>query len=135
MKVNDVVPTNMLPIVVILDKSHFKTSESNAHAPLNTAREDATKKRKDQPTTAQTTRGKSHFVNSKYTQRKVRHREGESVHLLYAIFVTAPVFHLDTFELNADAKLNTAGEGATKKRKTNPPQTTKRYRFKNTTQK
>ena len=32
--------------------------------------------------------------------------------------------------MNADAKLNTAGEGATKKRKTHPPQTTKRYRFK-----
>ena len=44
-------------------------------------------------------------------------REKERVHLLYAIFVTAPVFHLDTSWLNADALRNTAREGATKKRK------------------
>jgi hypothetical protein len=32
MEVNDVAPTNMLPIVLILDKSHFMTSELNAEA-------------------------------------------------------------------------------------------------------
>jgi hypothetical protein len=43
MEVNDVAPTNMLPIAVILDKSHFLTSELNASAPENTAKEGATK--------------------------------------------------------------------------------------------
>jgi len=51
------------------------------------------------------------------------------LHLLLAIFVTAPVFHVDTSWLNTDAPLNTAREGATKKRKTNPPQTTKKVPF------
>ena len=54
------------------------------------------------------------------------HREGERVHLLLCIFVTAPVFQLDTSWLNTDAPSNTAREGATTKRKTNPPQTTKK---------
>ena len=47
-------------------------------------------------------------------------REGERVHLLFCIVVTAPVFQLDTFWLNTDAKENTArrAKGATKKRKT-----------------
>ena len=49
----------------------------------------------------------------------------ERVHLLLAIVVTAPVFQLDTSWLNADAFSNTAREGATKKRKTIPPQTTR----------
>jgi hypothetical protein len=35
------------------------------------------------------------------------HREGERVHLLLYVFVTAPVFQLDTSELNADANANT----------------------------
>ena len=46
------------------------------------------------------------------------HREGERVHLLQYIDVTAPVFHFDTFWLNADASLNTArSSGSTKKKK------------------
>jgi len=46
-------------------------------------------------------------------------------HLLYPIFITAPVFHVDTFWLNTDASTNTARvEGA--QRKINPP-----YRSKN----
>ena len=57
-------------------------------------------------------------------------KRGERVHLLLPIFVTALVFHLDTSWLNAYARLNTATEGATKKRKTNPPQTTKSTVFK-----
>ena len=59
------------------------------------------------------------------TTEGVPQREGEGVHLLLAIFVTAPVFQFDTSELNAAALLNTARreKGATKKRKTNPPQT------------
>ena len=62
-----------------------------------------------------------------------RERERERVHLLCNRFLTAPVLHLDTSELNAFAEENTAREGATKKRKTNPPQTaTEEYRFKNT---
>ena len=48
-------------------------------------------------------------------------REGERVHLLQRISVTAPVFHFDTSCLNTDACNNTASEeGATKKRKNNP---------------
>ena len=43
------------------------------------------------------------------------HKKGERLHLLLSIFVTAPVFHFDTSELNADASSNTAREGATKK--------------------
>ena len=60
------------------------------------------------------------------------HREGERVHLLPSIFVTAPVFHFDTSRLNTDAPQNTAREwkkGATKKTKTNPPQTTNKVPF------
>jgi hypothetical protein len=49
--VNDVALLNISPILVILDTSHFDTSWLNACALLNTAREGATKKRKDQPTT------------------------------------------------------------------------------------
>ena len=45
-------------------------------------------------------------------------RESTCTHLLLCIIVTAPVFHLDTSELNLDAPLNTAREGATKKRPT-----------------
>ena len=64
-------------------------------------------------------------------------REGgpqrERVHLLLFIFVTAPVFHLDTSLLNADAPQNTAREGATKKRKDQPTtNNNKSYRFRNT---
>ena len=51
-------------------------------------------------------------------------RWNSRVHLLPSIYFTAPVFHLDTSWLNARAWWNTAREGATKKRKTNPPQTT-----------
>jgi hypothetical protein len=49
-----------------------------------------------------------------------RERERERVHLLAYILFTAPVFHLDTSELNAVAIQNTAREGATKKRKDQP---------------
>jgi hypothetical protein len=64
-------------------------------------------------------------VYSKYTTT-----EGvatERVHLLLPIFVTAPVFQLDTSELNADAWRNTARERVQqRKRMTIPPQTTKK---------
>jgi len=52
-------------------------------------------------------------------------RKRERVHLLFCIVVTAPVFQVDTSELNADADINTAKreKGATKKRKTNPSHT------------
>ena len=46
--------------------------------------------------------------------------ERGGVYLLPCILVTAPVFHLDTSELNAYARKNTAREGATKKRKDQP---------------
>ena len=68
------------------------------------------------------------------TEGAVANREEERVHLLSPIFVTAPVFHLDTSWLNADADWNTARreKGATKKRKTKPTTqtTTTRSRFK-----
>ena len=48
------------------------------------------------------------------------HKEGERVHLLRYIVVTALVSHLDTSELNFSAKKNTAREGAPKKRKDQP---------------
>ena len=51
-------------------------------------------------------------------------RGRERVHLLCNIVITAPVFHLDTSELNAAAPENTARreKGATKKReRPNPP--------------
>ena len=68
----------------------------------------------------------------KAQQRKRRgHREGERVHLLAVISVTAPVFQLDTSWLNADANSNTAWrEGATKKKKDQPKQQT-RYTISN----
>ena len=87
----------------------------NADARINTAREGATKKRKTKP--PQTTK-KVPFPNHKnkknrtcekcdpmklelsYIQKTQQRkawpqREGEKVHLLPYIFVTAPVFHLD----------------------------------------
>ena len=48
-------------------------------------------------------------------------REGKRVHLLPFILVTAPVFQVDTFWLNADATRNTAREGVTKKERSHPP--------------
>ena len=78
------------------------------------------------------------FNNTHHNGRRRGHREGERerVHLLAYIFVTAPVFQLDTSELNADAPRNTARreKGATKKRKSKPTTqtTTKRSRFKHT---
>ena len=59
-------------------------------------------------------------------------RERESVHLLRSILVTAPVFHFDTSELNADAPSNTAERVQQRKEKTNPPQTTKKSTGSNT---
>ena len=50
-----------------------------------------------------------------------------------AELVTCAIFHLDTSELNFFALLNTAREGATKKKKDQPTTNNKtRYRFKNT---
>jgi hypothetical protein len=48
------------------------------------------------------------------------HREGERVHLLSAIFVTAPVFQVDTSRLNAVAQENTDERVQQTKRKTKP---------------
>ena len=74
----------------------------------------------------------SYLIFKRYnSRRRARrgHKEGEKVHLLEAIIVTAPVFHLDTSWLNLVADINTAREGATKNRKTNPPQRTKKVSF------
>ena len=60
-------------------------------------------------------------------------RERECVHLLYAIVVTAPVFQLDTSELNPDAPQNTARKRRVQQRKErpHPPRNQqKRFRFK-----
>jgi len=58
----------------------------------------------------------------KYNTTESGHGKGERVHLLFLIFVTAPVFQLNTSELNTDAPANTARreKGATKKRQTKP---------------
>ena len=57
----------------------------------------------------------------KHNNGRRGHREGERVHLLAVISVTAPVFHFETSQLNADAEVNTAiRESATKKRKDKP---------------
>jgi hypothetical protein len=126
------------------------TSELNADASSNTARREkgATKKRNDHATTQTTTNNKRYrfkpqtkkknktcencdptnlelsyiFNNTPQRKRRRGHREGERVHLLFDIYVTAPVLHFDTSELNAPASLNTARreKGATKKRKTKP---------------
>ena len=72
-------------------------------------------------------------VHSKHNNGRRDRRERERWHLLYAIVVTAPVFHLDTSELNLDAPANTAREGATKEKKDKPTTNHKKvYRFKNT---
>ena len=56
-----------------------------------------------------------------HNSRRCGHREGEGVHLLYFIVVTAPVFHFDKSELNQRKELNTAREkGTTTKRKDQP---------------
>jgi hypothetical protein len=52
------------------------------------------------------------------------HREEER-HLLLCIFVTTPVFHLDTSELNADAVLNTTKKRVQNKEKGDEDQPTK----------
>ena len=80
------------------------------------------------------TRNSSCRIHKNTPQRKApwqqRASERERVHLLLLIVVTAPVFHFDTSWLNTDAPRNTAREqGATKKRKTNPPQTTTKVPF------
>jgi len=132
---------------------HFDTSWLNFFAPRNTAREDATKNRKDQPTTNnkkeyrfKNTKSKlikrvrivirwnsSQRINSKYSTEEGMVSKREGVHLLHLIDVTAPVFHLDTSWLNAAASRNTArGCNKERKRSTHHKQ---RYRFKNTKQK
>ena len=64
-------------------------------------------------------------------------RGRESEYTYWHTYLSPPPYSIWTRpELNADAPRNTAREGATKKRKTNPPQTTtKEYRFKHTKQK
>jgi hypothetical protein len=60
--------------------------------------------------------GVSRIFKKKHNSgRRHGHGEGERVHLLFSILVTAPVFHLDKSWLNARAEPNTAREGATKK--------------------
>jgi hypothetical protein len=111
----------------------------NTDAFLNTAKEGATKKRKTNPpqTTNKGTVSKTHNNINKTCekcdqmklelpylstqQQKAWPQREEWVYLLDAIVVTALVFQLDTGWLNADALLNTAREGATR-RKTSPPQ-------------
>ena len=115
-------------IVVTAPVFHFDTSWLNADAKTNTAREGATKEKKDQPTTIkkgpfQTHKNKStkrvrivirwnsscRFFKIHYNglQRKAWAQRGR-VHLLWYIVVTAPVFQLDTSWLNTDANRNTA---------------------------
>ena len=111
----------------------------NLIALTNTAKEGATKKKK-RPThhkpqkrvPFQTHKNKKNktcencdpmtlecVVHSKYTTAEgVATERDRREYLLASIVVTAPVFHLDTSELNADASRNTAREGATKNNKT-----------------
>jgi hypothetical protein len=49
-------------------------------------------------------------VKKKHNRGRRGHREGERIHLLPYILVTAPVFHFDTSWLNTDADENTAKE-------------------------
>jgi len=66
------------------------------------------------------------------------HREGERVHLLLYVFVTAPVFQLDTSELNADANENTRRvevTGCHKEKKDQPIHKPQTVTFQNTKQK
>jgi len=137
----------LLPcILVTAPVFHLDTSWLNLRAWWNTGREGATKRRKNHnqqkryrlETTNTKRRKRVRIVirwNSSCRTFKIDnsgrrgHREGERVHLLRSIVVTAPVFHLDTSWLNLNALTNTAREGATKKRKTNPPQSTKKVPF------
>ena len=81
-----------------------------------------------------------HYIFNNTPQRKAPwpQRGRERVHLLYAIFVTAPVFHFETSWLNAYAWWNTARreKGATKKKTTKPTTqtTTKKVPFQTTTE-
>ena len=65
------------------------------------------------------------FIQTHHNERR-GHREGEGIHLLSCIFVTAPVFHLDTSELNLDANRNTARE---RKQKDQPTTNNKKAQF------
>ena len=94
-----------------------------------TLQEGCNKEKKEQHTTTKQKSTRTVPKTKKYNRTgencdQIINLEFERLHLLANIVVTAPVFHLDTSELNIDAEWNTA-------RKSANPQNNKKYHSKN----